>query len=231
MTWIAVAIIGGAVVGGAATVFASGKAEDAAEVQAQAIKESSDKSAAVQWAMFQKSVELTEPWREAGEEALGDLVNMIEAGPGDFVPEDDPGFKFGYEEFIEKPTLRAASATGKLGGGGIQKALTRYASDYASTKYDNFLDRWYQSLTPLQSVAGVGQTTATQQGQQAILTGQNVGQNLLASGRGVGEARASGYINQANIWGGYGSGVGQNLLDFAMLKYYKGSPAGASGGQ
>jgi len=164
--------------------------------------------------MYQQGREDQAPWREAGEEALGDLVNMIERGPGEFVPSDQPGYKFGYEEFVEKPTLRLASARGALGGGGTQKALTRYAQDYASQEYDNFLTRWYKSLTPYQSLAGIGQTTAAQGAQTGAYTGAQIGQNIMAGG----EARATGYVNQANIWGNLLSGVGQNALDYAAMK-------------
>lgn len=141
------------------------------------------------------------------------LVNMIEQGPGEFIPEEDPGYKFGYEEFVEKPTLRAASAMGHLGGGRAPKELTRYASDYASTKYDNFLDRWYQSLAPRQSLAGVGQTSANQTAQNALITGQNVGQNYLAAG----DARATGHINNGNTWSAFANQQGQNALDAYMM--------------
>ena len=134
---------------------------------------------------------------------------MIAKGPGEFSPEEDPGYKFGYEEFIENPTLKAASATGKLRSGATQKALTRYASDYASTKYDNFLSRYYDTLKPYQSLAGMGQTSANNSGANAIATGRGV----AATQMGAGDARASGYINKANVWGNVASGVGQNALD------------------
>jgi hypothetical protein len=145
---------------------------------------------------------------------------MIEKGPGEFIPEEDPGFKFGYQEFVEKPSLRAASAKGSLGGGRTLKELSRYASDYASTKYDNFLSRWYQSLTPLQSMSGVGQTTATQQSANALATGQAIGQNMIAGGN----ARATGYINQGNIWGNVAGGLGQNALDAYYMNKYNTTP-------
>ncbi len=152
-----------------------------------------------------------EGWTGEPTEGTG-LVGMIEAGPGEFVPEEQPGYRFGYEEFVEKPTLRMASATGRLGGGGTQKALTRYASNYATGEYDNWLRRWYDSLKPDQSLAGLGQTSASQTAQNALTTGQMVGQNALYSGT----ARATGYINQGNIWGNSISGVGQNALNSYM---------------
>ena len=211
-TGTALLIAGGLAAGAgvASGVMQSSVAESAAETMAGA----TDVASATQWAMYNQSREDLAPWRQAGTEALGTLQNMLTAGPGEFVPEDQPGYQFGYEEFVEEPTLRMASATGSLGGGGTQKALTRYAQDYASQQYDNFLTRWYKSLTPYQSLAGIGQTTAVQGAQTGAYTGAQIGQNILAGG----EARATGYINQGNIWGNVASGIGQNALDYAAMR-------------
>lgn len=202
MSGIATAIIGTAVVGG---IVQSVTADKAADAQVQSAQQASN----TELEMFYQSRADVAPWREAGEDALNLLAPKVAAGPGEFDPEKDPGYQFGYQEFVEKPRLRGASARGDLGGGRTMKELTRYASDYATTKYDNFLDRWYKSLTPLQSLSGVGQTTGQQMGQNAIATGQSIGQNQLAAG----DARATGYINQGNIWGNVASGLGQNALD------------------
>lgn len=145
---------------------------------------------------------------------------LIQKGPGEFIPEEDPGYEFGYQESVEKPLLRGAAATGRLGDGRTMKELTRYASDYASTKYDNFLSRYYDSLKPLQSMAGIGQTTAAQSSQNALVTGQNIAQRQV----GAGEARASGYIDQGNVWGGAVSGLGQNALDYYYMNKFGSTP-------
>ncbi len=176
-------------------------AKDAAGAQLQGVRESN----ALQKEMFEKSLALQAPWREAGTRALNVLEKKINAGPGEFNPENEPGYQFGYGEFVEKPTLAMASATGRLGSGRTQKELTRYASDYASTKYDNFLDRWLKSLSPYQSMAGVGQSSAAQGSSQATNLGTSLGANAIYGG----EARGSGYINAANA---YGQGL-KNVLD------------------
>ena len=208
MPWIPYAIVA------AASVVGSVIQSKSASKASKAAAESADQATQALLEMYYQGREDLAPWREAGGEALGDLVNMIEKGPGEFVPADQPGYKFGYEEFVEKPTLRMASATGSLGGGGTQKALTRYAQDYASQEFDNFLTRWYKSLTPYQSLAGIGQATAAQGAQTGAYTGAQIGQNIIAGG----EARATGYANQGNIWGNVLSGVGQNALDYSIYK-------------
>jgi len=200
---VAAATLGGALI-------SSGGASKAASTAAAA----TDRAAEVQREMFYTSREDLAPWREAGKRALSALEGRIEAGPGEFVPEEEPGFKFGYREFVEKPLMRRASARGGVDSGRTLKELTRYAEDYASTRYDNFLNRWYKSLTPYQSLAGVGQTSAAQMGENALVAGGNIGNALITGG----QARASGYANQANIWGGTAAGIGQNLLDYAILK-------------
>ena len=202
------------IIGGVTSLAGSFLQSRSAEKAAETVAGATDQASATQWAIYQQSREDLAPWREAGGEALGDLVNMMEKGPGEFVPSEQPGYKFGYEEFVEKPTLRLASATGALGGGGTQKALTRYAQDYASQEFDNFLTRWYKSLTPYQSLAGIGQATAAQGAQTGAYTGAQIGQNIIAGG----EARATGYANQGNIWGNVLSGVGQNALDYSIYK-------------
>jgi len=217
-TGTALLVAGGlAAAGGVASGIMQSKAAKSA---AQAGATAADEATQASLEMYYQGREDIAPWRVAGEKALGTLQNKLAAGPGEFVPADQPGYKFGYEEFVEKPTLRVASATGALGGGGTQKALTRYAQDYASTQYDNFLTRWYKSLTPFQSLAGIGQTTAAQGAQTGVQTGAQIGQNIMAEG----QARATGYINQGNIWGNVLSGIGQNALDYAAYAAMKKTP-------
>lgn len=188
----------------------------------EAAEKASKRANETQLEMYYQSREDSAPWREAGTKALERLDEKVQAGPGEFNPEEDPGYKFGYKEFVEKPLLRGSSAGGRLGGGRVQKELTRYASDYGSTKYDNFLNRWYKSLTPDQSLAGQGQTSAAQSGQNAMATGQIIGDNQMSAGA----ARATGYQNQGSIAANVASGVGQNTLDYYYMN--KNNPSGTT---
>lgn len=88
------------------------------------------------------------------------LKHLVEQGPGEFDPAKQPGYKFGYEQFIERPTTHAASALGQLRSGKTGKALTRYAQDYAGTHYDQWLNRYYQRLDPYFRMAGMGGNAA-----------------------------------------------------------------------
>jgi hypothetical protein len=137
---------------------------------------------------------------------------LLQAGPGQFKPEEDPGYRFGYEEFIENPSLRMASATGKLGSGATMKALTRYASDYASTKYDNFLDRYYKSLDPYFRMAGMGSNVGIAGGQQAAQTGTGMANTLMAGG----QAQAAGQLGSAYPYSQLANWGAGNLMQYGM---------------
>ncbi|GAG27357.1 unnamed protein product, partial [marine sediment metagenome] len=69
-------------------------------------------------------------------------------------------------------------------------------------------DRWLKGLTPWQSLAGLGQTAAGQTANLGMQTGQGLAQNALAAG----EARASGYINQANVISGAATSGVENSI-------------------
>lgn len=195
MSGIATAVVASTVVGG---YISSKNADKAAEAQAESAQTASD----TELTMFNKSTQLTEPWRKAGEKALGKLEKKVYAGPGDYTK--SPGYDFRLSEG-NKAIERSAASKGGLVSGRTLKALDRYSQDYATNDYDNFLNRYYQSLTPLQSLAGVGQTTATNQANQATQTGRSVAENQLSEG----QARATGYINQGNAWtGAINSGIG-----------------------
>jgi len=140
---------------------------------------------------------------------------LVQQGPGEFVPEDQPGYKFGFEEFIRKPQGQAAAASGQRLGGQTLRDLTKYASDYASTGYDNFLNRYYASLDPYFKGAGIGQASAAGSAAAGVQTGRGVAQSIQAGGA----YGAQGAIGQANAYNQGLAGVagaGQNALQSYM---------------
>ena len=132
---MAVATGTGLLLGGA---LAAGGAVAGGLIGAKGAEEAAEKATNWQLKMYYQQREDLMPWMEAGRWALGEpgeeagLIGMIGRGPGEFVAEEQPGYQFGYEEFVEKPTLRTAAATGRLGSGALQKELTRYAQQYAT---------------------------------------------------------------------------------------------------
>lgn len=196
----------GSAVGAVASVVGAGASLLGSKKSSDAQKKAAKSAAQVQWNMYEQTREDMEPWREAGEWALEELRGMVGAGPGEF--EESPGYQFRLAEG-EKGINRAMAARGRWDSGAALKALTRFNQDYASNEYDKFLARYYQSLGPFQSLAGVGQTATTYLGGIGQQTAGNVAQAYNAAGA----AQAAGYQNMA---GAVNQGVG-NLYNLYML--------------
>lgn len=194
MSFIAAAAIaaGGAIVGGA---IASRGASRAAGAQAAA----ADRAADLQMQQFERQVELSEPWRQAGEQALNRLIPLAT----EYTPfgmeqfQADPGYAFRMSEGM-RGLERSAAARGGLLSGATLRGIQRFGQDLASQEYTNAFNRYQTEraarLAPLQSLAGVGQTTAQQIGQAGQQMASNVGQALTSGAA----ARASGYVGGAN---------------------------------
>ena len=138
------------------------------------------------------------------------LVGMVEAGPGEFT--ESPGYQWTLDQGLQG-VQRAASAGGKLRGGEHMKAGAEYATGLASTEYDNFLARYYQSLAPWQSLAGLGQTTgmgmAGLGAQSAAMQGGFLNQ--------AGQAQAAGQLGQAQSYTNALGTLGQAGMDLYQL--------------
>jgi hypothetical protein len=211
---VAAAIVGGAVIGGVASNMAAGKASDA---QVQAGQESN----ATQLAMYNQTRADQEPWRKAGMGAL-DQMSAGTAPGGDFNRDftladfqKDPGYQFRMDQGSDALQASAA-ARGALLNGGTLKALSRYGQDYASGEYSNAYNRFNNDRTQrfnrLSSLAGTGQTAATNVGNMGTQTAYGIGQTQQA----MGNARASGYVGQANA---INNGI-SSLSNFYMQRQY-----------
>jgi hypothetical protein len=159
---------------------------------------------------------------------------MRNFGQGDF--QADPGYAFRLSEGLKGMNATAAARGGLLSGNALragqeygqqlgsqeyQNAFNRYQANRAlqAQEYGNAFNRFQtertNTLAPLQSLAGVGQS-ASQQAQQAsqnYATGAsgalgNFGNAQASNIIGAGNARASGYIGGANA---LSSGVGQGI--------------------
>lgn len=193
--------VAAAVVGSA--LLSSRASSKAASTAASATTQAADTSAAVQREMFERQVELQEPWRQAGISALNKLAPLAEQytpfGMQQF--QADPGYAFRLSEGM-KALDRSAAARGNLLSGATLRGAQRFGQDLASQEYMNAFNRYQAEraarLGPLQSLAGVGQTSAQALAGQAGALGAGLGQTYMAGGVGAGQARASGYLGQAN---------------------------------
>lgn len=218
--WVAAAVVG-------STLISSQASKSAANTAAQGATQSAD----IQRQMFERQVELQEPWRLAGQEALNKLIPLA-SGYTPFTANQmyaDPGYQFRLAEGL-KALDRSAAARGMLQSGAALKAAARYGQDYASNEYQNAFNRYQLErqarLGPLQSLAGVGQTTAQALGGAAGQLGANLGQTYLTSGIQAGQARASGYLGGANaLTGALGTGLNYYQNQSLMNKLF---PSGSS---
>ncbi len=177
----------------------------------------------------------------------GNTTDMAQASTGTSDPYAEfyssPGYEFVKGEG-EKAIGRNLAATGNYLSPQTGKALSEYNQGIASQEWDNYLKRYYDKanfllsqyynrLAPYQSLAGVGQTTASGLMGAGQAYGQNVGQNYLTGGNalaqgilgqgaaqaggvlGSAQAKASGYANQANLWN---NAIGQGTKLALMSK-------------
>jgi len=119
-------------------------------------------------------------------------------------------------EFMLKEGQRAARQrlnAGGSGGSDIDRGITRFAQDYASTNYqtalNNFLNQRKDIFGTLASIAGIGQAGQTATNQAASTYGTNAA-NLATSS---GAAQAAGQVGSANAWSGALGNIGaQNYI-------------------
>lgn len=219
---VAAAVVGSAVVGGVVSSKAASKASKAQTSAANAAN-------ATELQIYNQTREDQLPWQEAGNAGLNSLMGLYGfeqqpvAGTGSAavgstpaVPPDqqwqmsanpsatsnafmmkDPGYDFRLKEG-QRNIENSAAARGGLMSGNFLKASQKYGQDYASNEFTNIANRYGQ-------LAGVGQ--ATNQSLQSAGQGyaNAYGQNV----QNAGNARASGYVGQANaLTGAINQGVG-----------------------
>lgn len=161
----------GDIVNAVADVFGFGPASkqaeattEAAGMSAQASREALD----LQRRMYEEGVARQKPFYDTGVNALTKL-----AAASDYTPfgmqqfQADPGYGFRMSEGI-KALERSAAQRGGLMSGATGKALQRFGQEMGSQEFTNAFNRYQAErqarLGPLQSLAGVGQTTAQQLG-------------------------------------------------------------------
>jgi hypothetical protein len=237
---VATAIAGAAVLGAGASIYASNQAS-------KAQKSAANRAADSQMAMFNRQVELQEPFRQAGLTAQNKMLTVLGLEGGDPNAPDfgryakdfsmadyqaDPGYGFRISEGM-KALERSAAARGGLLSGATMKGVTRFGQDTAANEYTAAYNRYQANranqLNPLQSLYGGGQTSTNLLSNAAGQAGQGIAGAEMAGG----QARASGYINMASALNqGLSTGANlymqnqylnqQNQLNAARTAYYTG---------
>ena len=203
---VAGASAGSSIIGGAMQGRAARRAADA-QVR------STEEASRVQREMFDRQVQLQEPFRQGGITGQNRIMELLgiggDASAGDYGRygrdfsmndfEADPGYAFRLSEG-NKALERSAASRGMLLSGSMFKGTQRFGQDLASQEYANAFNRYQTNrsnqLNPLQSLMGAGQTATNQLAGAAGQLGGQLGENAL----GAGNARASGYVGQANAY-------------------------------
>lgn len=239
---------GGAIGGAALSSRAAGKAaeaqEDATKYAADLQAKSASEALGFQKEQFATEQENLAPWLQAGKTSLADLTASMGELTKPFDPASvditrDPGYAFRRDEGLRAIDRSAAARGGALSGGAL-KAGMRYSSDLASQEYGNAFSRDFNvfqtnqanRFNRLAAIAGIGQTATQQLGAAGQSFAGNASQIALNTGNTLadlatqaGNARASGYASQGNIWGGAVGGIGSSLSDIYLM-----SKLGRTGG-
>jgi hypothetical protein len=235
-------------VSAASSLAGGAMAKSASKKASRAQVQASQDANAAQERMFQRQIELQEPFRQGGMTAQQEIMQLLgiggdktAAGYGSMAKafgtdqfQQDPGYAFRQAEGM-KALERSAAARGNLLSGSTLKGVQRFGQDLASQEYQNAFNRFQTEraarLNPLQSLMGSGQSAAN------VMTGAagQMGQNEASNIYNAGQARASGYIGQANALNtalGQIGGIASSLPEQnAMIGFYnRGSASGGGGG-
>jgi hypothetical protein len=207
------------------SVISGGASYAAAKAQQRATDRATDE----QRRQFNRQIELQEPFRKVGVNALPELVAASKYTPfGMDQFQADPGYAFRLQEGM-KALDRSAAARGGLLSGATLRGAQRYGQDLGSQEYTNAFNRYQMErqarLNPLQSLAGMSQTAANTMSNQAGQFGESMAQNAMTQGN----IRASGYMNTANaLTGGLNQYLNQQQNQRMMDRFFPQQPSGAA---
>ena len=223
--------VASALMGGAAAIGGGLIAAKGAKKAARAQERAAQSAERTQREMFERQIALQEPFRQAGMTAQQQIMQLLgiggdasaegygslarSFGQSDF--EADPGYAFRQAEGM-RALERSAAARGGLMSGNTMRGIQRFGQDLASQEYQNAFNRFQiertARLNPLQSLMGSGQSAANVMTGATGQAASNIGQMQL----GAGQARASGYIGQANALAGALGQIGGFATDYPMYQ-------------
>jgi hypothetical protein len=234
--WVAGAVVVSSAIGSQAAGKAAGTQAAASDRAAVLERQTAQEQLALQKRTYEENIARQKPFYDVGVNALPELVQASKYTPfGMDQFNADPGYAFRLKEG-QKALERSAAARGGLLSGGTGKALQQFGQEMGSQEYINAFNRYQTEraarLNPLQSLTGMGQTTAntlgaagqTYAGNSANIAGNmatNVGNAMGSSAA----ARASGYVGQANaLTGGLNT-----YLNYQQGQNYLGALRGGGG--
>ena len=219
--WVATAVIGSAVIGGAAQMYSANKA---AGVQ----QDNANKVAGIQQAQYQQTREDLSPYRAVGQDASGrmttrlsELTEPISVNPDDFLNSD-------YYKFLEKEGNRAvtnsSAARGLASSGAALKGAAAFAKGLNSQEWKSNFEMQRANKTDaysrLKGLIDVGAGAATGTGVLGEKAAYNAGTAL--TGGANAEAAATNKI------GSTFSNMASNIGGYAAYQGMYGNPSGGS---
>lgn len=195
MTWVAVAIVGGAVIGGAASTMGAKKQAEGMEQAADTSLQATRETIASQEKAQRQLINLQKPFRQAGVSALKDLKRYSMgniAGTQQFRVQQMEG---------EKAINRAAAARGGFGSTATVERLGEFNRRLLGSESDKQYGR-------LLDLVNIGRGAATQTGAGVSSTSANIGSAIGAGGSTMaelamlqGQSRGSAYASLGQLPG------------------------------
>lgn len=222
MAWVATAIIGSAVVGGAVQAYSASKAADAQ-------KSAANTAANLQQGIFDKTQANLAPYINAGNAATTELQNRLPTLTSPITMdqstlEKTPGYQFNLTQGL-KATQNSAAARGLGVSGAALKGASTFATGLADSTYQNQFNNANINNTNaynrLKGLIDTGESAAAGQGSIGASTGNNIGSSVMAGGNA--QAAADNKIGNA------ASGVFGNIGGYAAYRGLYGNSGNGSG--
>lgn len=216
----------GEIINSVADIFGQGPASkqaNAVESAAQKGADAASQSLNLQREMFNKQIELQEPWRAAGVNALtkmqGGDYSPVPTFAFNYNQNTDPGTQFRLQQGLNAMNATAAARGGLISGNAL-KAGQDYGQAQGSQEYQNAFNRYLTSYNAgtnqantmynrSASLAGIGQTATNQLGSQAGQYGANAGNIAMTAGANAGNAQLALGNIRGSQYGNYGNALGK----------------------
>lgn len=219
--WVATAIIGSAVVGGAVQAYSANKASEAQQNAANT-------AANTQMSMYNTTRGDLAPYRQIGQTASDQLTSRLSELTSPIIMdqatlEKTPGYQFNLTQGL-KATQNSAAARGLGSSGAALKGAATFATGLADSTYQNQFNNAQtnqaNAYNRLKALVDTGQSAAAQTGAAGSTAATNAGQAQIAGGN----AQAAGYNATGNAIANAANGIG----GYAMAKGLYGSGASSS---
>lgn len=210
------------VISGVTGIISGNRSAKAASKAADAQVEATKQATKVQKEMYDQTRKDLMPYADAGKTTLAQLMGQM--GPDGYFSQtytgqdiyNDPSYQFRLQQGQDAIQSGAAAQGGLLSGATL-KALQGYGQDMASQEYSNAYNRFNADQTNqynrLSNLVGIGQNASAQQGNFGAQTAQAIANNTMAGG----DAKASGYIGNANAKAQRDQGWGQTISGLAGI--------------